>query len=55
MSFFSFSPGGEGQPPKWTVSEDLWIYWAVAVPLTGVTVLSWFAWHQFFPVKAIGT
>lgn len=39
MSFFSFQPGYQN---KWGVSQKIWIYFAVAVPLTMVTVILWF-------------
>ena len=54
MTFFSFTPGGSGQPPKWSVSDKIWIYWVVAVPLTGIMVALWIVWQRCFPVKPIG-
>ncbi|KAL7950038.1 hypothetical protein V8C42DRAFT_309299 [Trichoderma barbatum] len=37
-SFFNFdAPTG-----IWKLSSHFWIYWAVAVPLTAVTIVSWF-------------
>jgi hypothetical protein len=38
MSFFNFSP----ETDKWTVSSKFWLYWIVAIPLTGLTMLFWF-------------
>lgn len=37
------SGGGNGS----SVSPDLWIYWAVAVPLTIVTLVGWAVWWKF--------
>lgn len=54
MTFFSFTPGGSGQPPKWSVSDKIWIYWVVAAPLTGITIALWIVWQRYFPVKPIG-
>jgi len=46
MSFFDFSPGNETEPDRWTVSGKLYIYWVVAIPLTAVTMLTWFGWRH---------
>ena len=46
MSFFDFSPGGKPQEEAWLVSEKLWIYWAISLPLTIATVASWFTWQR---------
>ena len=47
MSFFNFSPGatdaGDG---IWTVSDKIWLYWLVAIPLTAVTMGIWFFWQH---------
>ncbi|GME35504.1 hypothetical protein GTA08_BOTSDO06675 [Neofusicoccum parvum] len=42
MNFFDFSADGDGQ--TWAVSEKLWLYWAVTLPLTFLTLGSWWAW-----------
>ncbi|KAK9777964.1 hypothetical protein SCAR479_05290 [Seiridium cardinale] len=34
-------------PSKSSVSPDFWIYWAVAVPLTVITLAGWATWWKF--------
>ncbi|KAF2191309.1 hypothetical protein K469DRAFT_720289 [Zopfia rhizophila CBS 207.26] len=46
MSFFNFSPGDGSQADEWRVSGKIWIYWVVAVPLTGLALFSWFLWQR---------
>ena len=46
MEFFDFSQDGETQLPKWSMSKDIWIYWAIMIPVTGVTVLCWLLMHR---------
>lgn len=46
-SFFSYSPTPNPMRNELTVSKDFWIYWALAVPLTAVTIGSWFWRHPF--------
>lgn len=41
MSFFSYQPA-DGPQNKWGVTGRIWIYFAVAGPLTILTVLLWF-------------
>ncbi|KAH8589902.1 hypothetical protein B0O99DRAFT_745712 [Bisporella sp. PMI_857] len=50
MSFFSFNPDTD----EWTVSGKFWVYWAVAIPITGITAGLWSLWHKFFPPRRIG-
>jgi hypothetical protein len=38
-NFFNYSPGRDG--PDWNMSSKFWIYWAVTIPLTILTFLSW--------------
>ena len=42
MSFFELveDASGGGQP-VWHVSERLWLYWAITVPLTLLTIVVW--------------
>jgi hypothetical protein len=54
MSFFNFTPGSDGEPDKWIISKNFWLYWAVAVPLSAATVTLWMFWHKLFPPKNIG-
>lgn len=44
MDMFSWSKKDEGD--KRTVSGQFWIYWAVAVPLTLVTLAGWGVWWR---------
>lgn len=49
MSFFHFAPGAEGGLEQWTVSPEFWMYWAVTIPVTVVTVGMWLLfqrWHS---------
>lgn len=48
MSFFNYSADA-----GWTVSKDIWIYWAFAVPTTVVTTLLWHYWHKFIPRERV--
>ena len=48
MTFFDFSPRNEAHPEAWVVSEKIWIYWVISLPLTIVTILSWFTWQRKF-------
>lgn len=47
MSFFNFTPGGGSHPGNWSISGKFWIYWAFALPLTGVTIATWFRWQAW--------
>ncbi|KAG8162419.1 hypothetical protein KVR01_008184 [Diaporthe batatas] len=49
-SFFNFD-GPEG---TWTISDKIWIYWAVAIPVTLFTILLWYFWHMVIPQALIG-
>lgn len=42
MGMFEWSDG-----PYGTVSESFWVYWAVAVPLTLLTLIFWGIWWKF--------
>ncbi|KAF2102628.1 hypothetical protein NA57DRAFT_71615 [Rhizodiscina lignyota] len=53
MSFFSFSPGTAEQPAQWSVSQNFWLYWVFAVPITGLTIASWFFREKFGHLKAL--
>jgi hypothetical protein len=50
MSFFNYNP----ERDEWTVSKEFWIYWVVAIPITGITALMWSSWQRLFPMKQIG-
>jgi hypothetical protein len=42
-SFFSFDGN------HWAMSPKFWIFWAVSIPLTAVSICMWFFWRFFFP------
>ena len=46
MTFFNFSPGSEAYQEAWVVSEKIWIYFAISLPLTVITILSWLMWQR---------
>ncbi|KAF2632494.1 hypothetical protein BU25DRAFT_381962 [Macroventuria anomochaeta] len=46
MSFFDFSPGDGTQADEWRVSSKIWIYWVVAISLTGLTLFAWLFWRR---------
>lgn len=49
-SFFNF----DGEQGTWRVSDKFWIYWAVSIPVTSITILLWFFWHRVFPQTLLG-
>ncbi|KAJ5833460.1 hypothetical protein N7474_001771 [Penicillium riverlandense] len=44
MSFFNYDTGS-----GWSVSNKIWIYWAIAIPTTVATALVWNCWPKYFP------
>lgn len=46
MSFFHFTDGDNASPARWTVAAEFWIYWAVAIPITGITLGLWYTWQN---------
>ena len=54
MTFFDYTPAVDGAVEIYSISEKFWMYWAVAVPLSALTVSLWLFWHKFFPPKVIG-
>lgn len=48
MSFFTYDPGS-----GWIVSEKLWLYFAIAGPLTGISLMLWLAWQKLFPPESL--
>lgn len=46
MSFFNYTPENAQTLAGWKVSEDFWIYWVVAVPVTAATVVAWSLWQR---------
>lgn len=49
-SFFNF----DGEDGTWMVSDKIWIYWGVSIPVTSFTILLWFFWHRVFPPRLVG-
>lgn len=49
-SFFNF----DAEQGIWAVSDRIWIYWVVSIPVTSVTILLWFFWHRVFPPTLVG-
>ena len=43
MSMFSWS-GGTSQDSSEVVSHRFWIYWAITIPLTALTIIIWRVW-----------
>ena len=46
MTFFNFSSRDEAHPEAWVVSDKIWKYWVISVPLTTIIILSWFMWQR---------
>jgi hypothetical protein len=48
MGMFSWQTSGTDESNSGSrISPDFWIYWAVTVPLTIVTVSGWAIWWKF--------
>lgn len=49
MGMFTWSSGGTTSNTSNTlsISRDFWIYWAVTVPLTIITLMGWAIWWKF--------
>lgn len=45
MSFFDYDAGSG----SWSVSNKLWVYWAIAIPITAFTIGSWYFWQRSLP------
>ncbi|KAF3919475.1 hypothetical protein ABW20_dc0100116 [Dactylellina cionopaga] len=43
MGMFNWNPGDGGRP---SISPYIWIYWAVAIPLTAVVMIGWKFWSN---------
>ncbi|KAK5738257.1 hypothetical protein LTR17_006134 [Elasticomyces elasticus] len=44
MSFFDFP--GPGQSQRLVLSSQFWLYWAIALPLTVLTLATWHLWQR---------
>lgn len=49
MSFFHFTPSADGGLEQWTVSPEFWMYWAVTIPVTVLTVGMWLLLQRWQP------
>lgn len=47
MSFFNFTPSSQGISASWVVSDQIWIYWGFAGPLTILTITLWYMREGF--------
>jgi hypothetical protein len=49
MSFFHFASGGNDDgEERWTVSPNFWIYWAVTIPVTALTIGVWVLYQRVY-------
>ncbi|KAH7138860.1 hypothetical protein B0J11DRAFT_574805 [Dendryphion nanum] len=48
MNFFDFDASAEKE--SWRVSDKFWLYWAITIPVTALTVMIWVV---FFHAKAL--
>jgi Mg2+ and Co2+ transporter CorA len=39
-TFFNYETG------QWGISNNFWVYWAVAIPVTGLTFAAWVLWNR---------
>lgn len=46
MSFFNYTQATPSTPASWAVSPQFWIYWVVAIPVTLLTIATWWYWQQ---------
>jgi hypothetical protein len=50
MSFFNM----DDETGEWTVSDKIWMYWVIAIPVTLLTGGLWLLWQRCFPPSWIG-
>ncbi|GKU07179.1 hypothetical protein FLAG1_10102 [Fusarium langsethiae] len=50
MSFFNV----DDDTGEWSVSKKIWMYWAIAIPVTLLTSGLWLLWQRCFPPAWIG-
>ncbi|KAM7210046.1 hypothetical protein V8F06_014568 [Rhypophila decipiens] len=48
MSFFNYDPD-----LGWTVSGEIWLYFAIAGPVTVIAITLWLAWQKLFPPNSL--
>jgi hypothetical protein len=46
MSMFDWQAGTANDDNSATLSNNFWIFWAVAIPLTFVVLVSWYMWWR---------
>lgn len=46
MSFFTVNTNPSTGLLEWEVSKQFWLYWIVALPLTGLTLALWYYWRR---------
>jgi hypothetical protein len=51
-TFFNFTPGSDTSPQQWVMSDKFWVYFAVAVPITLITIACWFWWTNVSAKRA---
>jgi hypothetical protein len=51
MGFYNFDP--TNPESGWRVSHQIWVYWAISIPLTIVTVISWLVWQRRFSKRKV--
>lgn len=53
-TFFNFTPAFQSPDghPHWTMSSSFWVYWAVAIPVTLITIVCWFVWIWILSVRS---
>ncbi|KAK4444780.1 hypothetical protein QBC34DRAFT_451772 [Podospora aff. communis PSN243] len=49
MSFFDF----DAEPASWSVSGKIWIYFAIAGPVTLLTISTWIVWQKLLPPDVV--
>ena len=51
MSMFNWQPDDNIQSFNGYVSSMFWLYWAIVVPLTFLTLAGWYAWYRYVKGK----
>jgi hypothetical protein len=46
MSFFHFEPARGNSKAVFAVADQFWMYWIVAVPLSGLAFAAWVLWEM---------
>ncbi|EEH46609.2 uncharacterized protein PADG_02707 [Paracoccidioides brasiliensis Pb18] len=48
MNFFDFAIDQKTGKQTFTVSNNFWLYWAIATPVTVAVILVWLLWHYWY-------